>query len=118
MHRYKGHTKILNSTDKNICWFMCGYYREKLHVSHFWELKGLACYQGSSLFLIKLISFGSSLQNPWPNDTVLATLNQKLFAEGKVCSMIVRQNQGDYSMIFKEPEVNNCFSDCSGTFEF
>ena len=61
---------------------MCGYYGEKLHVSHFWELKCSACYKGSSLFLIKLISFGSSLQNPWPNDTVLATLNQKLFAEG------------------------------------
>ena len=115
MHRFKGHIKILTSTDKNICWLM---YREKLHVSHFWELKGSACYKGSSLFLIKLISFGSSLQNPWPNDTVLATLNQKLFAEGKVCSMIVRQNQWDYSMIFTEPEVNNCFSDCSGTFEF
>ena len=30
----------------------------------------------------------------------------------------MRQRQGWLATIFTEPEVNNCFSNCSGAFEF
>ena len=40
-----------------ICWKMCGYYREKIHVNHFWELKGLAETRSDGILILDKIYF-------------------------------------------------------------
>ena len=36
---------------------MCGYYREKIHVNHFWELKGLAKSKSDGTLILDKIYF-------------------------------------------------------------